>query len=104
MEASGYGVRQAKTVKDAFRFLEEERPGLVLCDIMLPDNHGFKVCEKVKTTPGLENVRVIMVTAKSSLADRRLAKRVGADGYLVKPFNPKDLLGMVKDFYPPSTP
>ena len=73
-------------------------PDLVLLDVMMPgDVNGLDLCLAVKVEPTLSHVRVIMLSARGSSADRDAGLRNGADEYLVKPFSPMQLLALVDD-------
>ena len=62
------------------------RPDVVICDVMMPGINGFELCSLIRSDPDLANVRIVMASAKAYDADRNKAKRLGADGYIVKPF------------------
>lgn len=73
--------------------MKSEQPALVLLDIMLPKQNGWEVCKEVRS---FSKVPIIMVSAKGGDNDRILGLELGADDYIVKPFNPKELLARVK--------
>ncbi len=79
-----------------YQALEEELPDLVLLDIMLPDEDGMKVLEKLRTASITRDIPVIMITAKSSEIDTVKALDSGADDYIIKPFGVMELISRVR--------
>lgn len=79
--------------QEALRF----KPDLVLLDVMMPgDGNGLDLCLAIKLEPSLARTRVIVLSARGGSADREAGVRAGADAYLVKPFSPMQLLGMLE--------
>ena len=87
----GYHVLVAGDGKTAFEAVVQSQPDLVLMDIMMPEMHGFAVCQKIKADELLKRTKVIFLSSKSFVADRRQAEQVGADDYLAKPVTPDQL-------------
>jgi len=81
----------------AIEKVEEVRPDIVLCDIIMPEKDGYEVCEYVKRHPSLEGVPVLLLTGAFEPFDQERAARVGCDGFLAKPFEPAMLIGKVKE-------
>ena len=81
----------------AMERLQDVRPDLVLCDIIMPEKDGYEVCEYVKRTPGLSHIPVLLLTGAFEPFDQERAARVGCDGFLAKPFEPQTLIAKVKD-------
>jgi DNA-binding response OmpR family regulator len=81
---------------NGFRAVEREKPDLVILDIMLPGQNGLDVCRKIKSTPELKDIPVIILTAKSEEIDIVLGLELGADDYVAKPFSPKVLMARVR--------
>jgi DNA-binding response OmpR family regulator len=77
---------------DAKALLAQQAFDAVLLDIMMPDVDGFEVLRYIRATPALEELPVVMLSAKASPPDRERAKAMGADAYVVKPFGPHDLV------------
>ena len=77
---------------DALAAIRDERPDLVLLDVMMPVMNGFDVCKQVKGDPELRGTFVMMLTAKGQELDRVTGAEVGADLYMTKPFDPDDVL------------
>jgi two-component system alkaline phosphatase synthesis response regulator PhoP len=80
---------------DALRVIREERPAVVLLDVMMPVMNGFEVCKLVKSDPELRGTFVVILTAKGQELDRATGAEVGADLYLTNPFDPDDVLARV---------
>jgi DNA-binding response OmpR family regulator len=76
--------------------LHTSRPDLVLLDLMLPGMDGLEVCRKIRATTEWANLPVIMLTAKGEDVDKVVGLEVGADDYLAKPFNPRELLARIR--------
>lgn len=93
LKSSGYETRQCFNGIDACRIVEEDNVGLVVLDIMIPGRDGMEVLKHIRKT---SNIPVIMLTAKGEVFDKVLALELGADDYMVKPFDPKELMARVK--------
>jgi CheY-like chemotaxis protein len=77
--------------------VQEVRPDVVLCDIIMPEKDGYEVCEFIKKNPGLAHVPVLLLTGAFEPFDQERAARAGCDGFLAKPFEPQTLIAKVKD-------
>ena len=75
----------------ALECISQERPDLVLLDVMMPKMSGFEVCRAIKSDESLREISVVMVTALDSVVDQDRAKSEGADGYMVKPIDRDEL-------------
>ncbi|SCJ95117.1 Staphylococcal respiratory response protein A [uncultured Clostridium sp.] len=93
LKSSGYETRQCFNGIDACNIVNEQNIGLVILDIMLPGKDGMEVLKHIRKT---SNIPVIMLTAKGEVFDKVLALELGADDYIVKPFDPKELMARVK--------
>ena len=93
LEREGFGARVAGTAADALRLASESPPDLVLLDIGLPDGSGLDVCRELRRD---SDVPVIMLTARSSEADRVAGLELGADDYVVKPFSAREVTARVR--------
>ncbi len=93
LNKEGYETHEFYSGDDALKSLAEVSPDLILLDIMLPVKDGYEVLTEVRK---VSKVPVIMVTAKGETFDKVLGLELGADDYLVKPFDPKELLARVK--------
>jgi DNA-binding response OmpR family regulator len=76
---------------EALRRIRETRPDLVLLDVMLPEVSGYEICRTVRHDPSLGTVRILMMTARGSVTERARGMEHGADGFVLKPFDLKDL-------------
>ncbi|MBI4560853.1 MAG: response regulator [Candidatus Rokubacteria bacterium] len=85
---------------EALEVARAELPDLILLDVQLPRLGGFEVCRQLRQEPGLERVRIVMLTAASQEADRARGRAAGADEYLTKPFSPLKLLSLVQALLP----
>lgn len=74
-----------------------ERPALILLDIMMPGLSGYEVCQKIREDKNLKDIKVVMLTAKGQKGDAELGLKSGADDYIIKPFDPYELIDQVKD-------
>ncbi|HBQ64431.1 MAG TPA: DNA-binding response regulator [Clostridiales bacterium] len=93
LEKEGYDVRVCHQGNTAVEVFESFNPGLVILDIMLPGMDGWSVCREIRKT---SSVPIIMLTARSDTFDKVLGLELGADDYLVKPFDTKELVARVK--------
>jgi DNA-binding response OmpR family regulator len=93
LEKEGYQVRGASCGKDALSNLVISKPSLVVLDLMLPDIDGFDVCREIRKK---SDVPILMLTARKEDVDKIVGLELGADDYLTKPFNPRELLARVK--------
>jgi len=96
LEADGYNVIEANNGVMAFDVLKSDIPDVILLDVMMPDMDGFEVCRRLKEEPLYENIPVIMLTAKGEINDKVEGLDIGADDYMTKPFNLKELKARIK--------
>lgn len=94
LEREGYRVIEAGDGKRALEAIRRDRPALVLLDIMLPEMDGLEVCRSLRAEKN--QVPVIMVSARDEDIDKILGLELGADDYLTKPFNPREMVARVK--------
>jgi twitching motility two-component system response regulator PilH len=76
--------------------IDEERPNLILLDVVMPQRNGFQVCRELKSHEPYSRIPVILVTSKSAPSDRYWGEQQGANGYVAKPFTPDELLNAVR--------
>jgi len=93
LEKEGYQVQGVSCGKDALSHLAISKPSLVVLDLMLPDIDGFDVCREIRKK---SDVPILMLTARKEDVDKIVGLELGADDYLTKPFNPRELLARVK--------
>lgn len=96
LEVKGYKVLCAYDGVDGFNLAKEEKPDLVLLDLMLPGIDGIEVCRRMKSDSELKKTPVIMLTAKNLEQDKIKGLEIGADDYMTKPFSVKELMARVK--------
>jgi DNA-binding response OmpR family regulator len=90
---AGYGVRTASTAQSAAVELTTEPPALVILDLNLPDGDGVELCRRIRKS---SDVPILMLTARDEDVDKIIGLEVGADDYMTKPFNPRELVARVK--------
>ncbi len=93
LEQAGYRVESANTGKAALDKVKAIDPALMVLDLMLPEIDGFEVCRRVRTS---SNIPIIMLTARDEDIDKIVGLEIGADDYMTKPFNPRELVARVK--------
>ncbi|MGZ4280720.1 MAG: response regulator transcription factor [Gaiellaceae bacterium] len=101
LKNAGYGIRAVGTGQEALDSLARERPDLIVLDLMLPDLDGLEVCKRVRQT---SDVPILMLTARDEDVDKIIGLEVGADDYMTKPFNPRELVARVKSILRRSVP
>ena len=94
-EREGFFVLTADNGSEGLRLAIQQKPDVVLLDIMMPGLHGFEVCRKIREQPQLSNTIVIMTSGKSYKPDIDKAKELGANDYLIKPTDSANLLSVV---------
>jgi two-component system response regulator RegX3 len=93
LEREGYAVAVANDGRQALERFRDERPGLVILDLMLPEISGLDVCRQIRQ---ISTVPIVMVTAKDSEADKVAGLEIGADDYVTKPFSIRELISRVR--------
>src|SRR5512133_1624465 len=94
---SGFEVGHAGTGQSGLAELQDNPPDLVILDLMLPDMDGLEVCRRIRALPGaLAQTPILMLTAKGDPMDRIIGLQMGADDYLPKPFEPRELLARIR--------
>lgn len=101
LKREGFSVRVADTGQGALDALDEESAHLVVLDLMLPDFDGLEVCRKIRTT---SDVPIVMLTARDDDVDKIVGLEVGADDYVTKPFNARELVARIKSILRRATP
>ena len=96
LEKAGYTVVTAADGREGLSKVAAERPDLVVMDVMMPYMDGFEALSQLRRNPSTRDLPVIMLTAKAMDSDVAAGYRTGADCYLTKPFNPRELLAFVK--------
>lgn len=96
LERAGYEVVTAYDGEEALQKVKQERPDLIVLDVMMPKMDGFEVMKHLKADPTTRDIPVIMLTAKAQDADVFRGWQTGVDCYLTKPFNPLELLTFIR--------
>jgi twitching motility two-component system response regulator PilH len=94
----GYAVRTAENGDEAMRRLAEDKPDLILMDVVMPGQNGFQLTRAITRDPRFAGVPVIMCTSKGLETDKVWGMRQGAADYVVKPVNADELLGKIRAF------
>lgn len=93
---NGFTVRSAENAEDAFRKLAEEKPDLILMDVVMPGQNGFQLTRAISRDPQFADVPIIMCTSKNQETDRVWGMRQGARDYITKPVDANDLMAKIK--------
>jgi len=96
LERQGYVIVAAENGQQALQVLKKEKPNLVLLDIMMPGMDGFEVARRIRADDEVSNIPIIMFTAKTQVEDKVAGLEAGADVYLTKPTQPRELFAQVK--------
>ena len=97
MENAGYEVRVAGNGEETLKALVEFQPDLVLFDVMMPKRNGYEVLQAIRENVALQNIKIIMLSAKGRDVDVEKGLGLGADAYVTKPFATRDLVAKVKE-------
>ena len=95
LKISGYETIEAVDGRQGVEKAKSARPDLILMDIMMPKMDGYAACREIKADPATKNIPVIMLTAVGYDLNKRLAKQMGADGYVTKPFSRQQLVDAI---------
>jgi DNA-binding response OmpR family regulator len=96
LEKEGFRLRTAGTGVQALKLVKEDRPDLIILDLMLPELDGLEVCKKIRMNADTAMIPILMLTAKAEESDTVIGLELGADDYVTKPFSPKALVARVK--------
>jgi len=96
LKESGLKVTVATDGVEALESIQDRCPDLVVLDIVMPKMNGYEVCRRLKADPKTQNLPVVMCSSKGEEFDRYWGMKQGADAYIAKPFQPKELIGTVK--------
>jgi two-component system alkaline phosphatase synthesis response regulator PhoP len=96
LEQSGYQVLVAYNGETAMHILHRERPDLVLLDLMLPDRSGWDITRALRSDPETLHIPIIMLTARLADTDKIVGLEMGADDYVTKPYNPREVVARVR--------
>jgi twitching motility two-component system response regulator PilH len=98
LSKQGFSVRTAENGEDAMRRLTEDKPDLILMDVVMPGQNGFQLTRAITRDPRFSDVPVIMCTSKGLETDKVWGMRQGARDYVVKPVNAVELLDKIRKF------
>jgi len=100
LSAAGYDLVEAVDGAAGVQLATTERPDLILMDIQLPVIDGYEATRRIKADPALAHIPIIAVTSYALSGDEAKARAAGCDGYVAKPFSPRQLLAKVREFLP----
>jgi twitching motility two-component system response regulator PilH len=98
----GHQMVIATDGENAERMIMDEKPDLLILDIIMPRMNGFQLCRSLRSNPGFKDLPIIMITSMDRESDRYWGLKQGASEYLVKPVDPNLLLERVKAYLPPA--
>ena len=93
---NGFSVKTAENAEDAFRRLAEEKPELILMDVVMPGQNGFQLTRAITRDPLYADIPIVMCTSKNQETDRVWGMRQGAKDYITKPVNADELMAKIK--------
>ena len=96
LEKEGFACRTCRDGMTALTMFQEEKPDLIVLDLMIPKLDGLEVCARIRQKPGTKDPYILMLTARGEELDRIIGLSTGADDYLVKPFSPKEMVARVR--------
>ncbi|HKU53587.1 MAG TPA: response regulator transcription factor, partial [Nitrospira sp.] len=96
LEKEGFRPVTAMSGLEALKKVKEDKPDLVVLDLMLPEMDGLEVCKRLRSVPDTAMLPILMLTAKAEESDTIVGLELGADDYVTKPFSPKALVARVK--------
>ncbi len=96
MERDGYQVTSARDGEEGLRLALQTKPDMIILDLMLPGMDGLSICRELRQRPQTRDIPIIMLTAKRDDVDRIVGLEMGADDYVTKPFNTRELLARMK--------
>ena len=99
LEKEGFRTVTAATGAEGLKQVKEEKPDLIILDLMLPELDGLEVCKRLRSAPETAMLPIIMLTAKAEESDTVIGLELGADDYVTKPFSPKALMARVKALF-----
>jgi DNA-binding response OmpR family regulator len=95
LQDKGYRIITAVDGEEALEKAIQERPSLIVLDVILPKKNGFQVCRQLKTSPDTQDIKILMLTSKTQDSDRFWGLKQGADEYMTKPFEDEEYLANV---------
>jgi two-component system, OmpR family, alkaline phosphatase synthesis response regulator PhoP len=98
LDRKNLSVLVAEDGEEALKIISEERPDLILLDVLLPKMNGYDVCQQVRAIENY-NPHIIILTARGNSNDRQRAESIGANGFMTKPFNPSRLMAELNEIW-----
>jgi CheY-like chemotaxis protein len=95
LETAGYQVIQVHSGNEAKQSVEQYNPDLIMLDIIMEDGDGYQACRALKRNPVTQNIPILMVSSKSNPVDRQWAEKLGANGYITKPYSDQEVLSAI---------
>jgi twitching motility two-component system response regulator PilH len=96
LREGGYTVINAVGAKEALNKISEQKPDVIITDVVMPGMSGFELCRRLKTHPDTEKVPIVICSSKDQEIDRLWGMKQGADAYLTKPFTRDQILRAIK--------
>ncbi|MFQ4141475.1 response regulator transcription factor [Chlorogloeopsis sp. ULAP02] len=96
LEREGFSCRHCRDGATAIEMFQEQKPDLIILDLMIPRLDGLEVCARIRQQPSSKDPYILMLTAKGEEIDRVIGLSTGADDYVIKPFSPKELVARVR--------
>ena len=100
LKCEGYQVCTAQDAQEALAVLESFQPDLILMDIQLPGMDGLELTRRLRRTPGLEQIRIVALSAYAMPADEEHAREAGCDGYITKPIDTRNFSSTIRGYFP----
>jgi two-component system, cell cycle response regulator DivK len=100
LEAQGYETLETREGLSALSLARQHKPDLILMDIQLPGIDGYEATRRIRAIPAIAKVPIIAVTSYALSGDEAKTREAGCDGYVAKPFSPRQLLAKVREFLP----
>jgi DNA-binding response OmpR family regulator len=101
LDRKNLSVLVAEDGEEALKIISDERPDLILLDVLLPKMNGYDVCQQVRAIENY-NPHIIILTARGNSNDRQRAESIGANGFMTKPFNPSRLMAQLNEIWTPT--
>jgi two-component system cell cycle response regulator DivK len=101
LSSVGYQLIEAENGEDGVAAAAADRPDLILMDIQLPLLDGYEATRRIKAQPALSAIPIIAVTSYALSGDEDKARAAGCEGYVTKPFSPRELLAKIREYLPP---
>ena len=100
LQSAGHTVLRATDAEAGLTLARDEQPNLILMDIQLPGMDGYEATRRIKADPALSSIPIIAVTSYALSGDEDKCREAGCDGYVSKPYSPRQLLAKVREFLP----